>query len=104
MKAAFFNIALQFSAKQILGFQSNPANGIIQQSIEVLGGEENIKSMKLIVREGIGHEYSIEQSERPEGPLIPKYFQFKEILDPRNNRLVKDISTKGSQSPDWFTV
>lgn len=49
------------------------AIALVRSAIEKMGGEEKLRSLQSVQIERIGHSYSIEQSERPEGPWLVNY-------------------------------
>lgn len=83
------------SAKQ------NEAQNLIRAALEALGGEAKLRELKSIQFEGIGHNFWVEQSERPEGPWIVGYIQTSETRDLVNNRVRIINQTRHFQSPNW---
>src|SRR5579864_1115065 len=59
---------------------------LIHQSMDALGGEEKLRAIHAIEFKGIGFRNELEQSERPEGPWMPDFFQSDEIRDFANLR------------------
>lgn len=53
----------------------------VRAALKAMGGEDKIRAVKSIRFEGIGHIFSIEQSERPEGPWIVNYLQITKSRD-----------------------
>jgi hypothetical protein len=54
---------------------------LIHRSMDALGGEEKLRAIHAIEFKGIGFRNELEQSERPEGPWLPDFFQSDEIRD-----------------------
>ena len=65
------------------------------------GREEKLRSLKSVQIERIGHTYSIEQSECPEGPWLANYEQVTEVRDYAYQRLRRATQTRSVQSPQW---
>ncbi len=97
LAALFTQIALGGSASLI----QNDAERLIRTSIEAMGGETKLRELKSIQFDGIGHNFAIEQSERPEGPWIVTYSQTSETRDLVNGRLRIVNQNKNFQSPAW---
>jgi hypothetical protein len=51
--------------------------------------------------ESIGHDYFIDQSERPEGPVIVRYLSTKETRDVAGGRSRVDEQQRFVLTPDW---
>lgn len=77
------------------------AAALVRSAIEKMGGEEKLRSLKSVQIERIGHTYSIEQSERPEGPWLANYEQVTELRDYANQRLRRTTQTRSVQTPQW---
>jgi glyoxylase-like metal-dependent hydrolase (beta-lactamase superfamily II) len=72
------------------------AVAIVNGAIAALGGEQRFAALTAIQLDTIGHEWALEQSERPEGPWLAHYVQRSEIADVANQRL-----RRTSQTRDW---
>src|ERR1044072_3298931 len=57
------------------------AGAVVGRPIDALGGETALKSIAALQLDAIGHEYFIDQSERPEGPFVIRYLQTTEKRD-----------------------
>jgi glyoxylase-like metal-dependent hydrolase (beta-lactamase superfamily II) len=77
------------------------ARGVLTRAIEAMGGEAALKGISTLQIEAIGHDYFIEQSERPEGPFIPRYLQTSEKRDVAGGRSRIETQQRFSQVPDW---
>lgn len=77
---------------------------LIHAALEAMGGESKIRSLTSVKIEGIGHEYAVEQSERPEGPFIVTYKQIKEFRDLTKQRLLQTTEARQGQSKNWFAI
>src|SRR6267142_2288051 len=77
------------------------AVALVHSAIKKMGGEENLRSLQGVQIERIGHSYSIEQSERPEGPWLVNYEQVTELRDYANQRLRRTTQTRSVQAPQW---
>lgn len=77
------------------------AVALVRSAIEKMGGEGNLRSLQGVQIERIGHTYSVEQSERPEGPWLVNYDQVTELRDYANQRLRRTTQTRSFQAPQW---
>jgi hypothetical protein len=77
------------------------AVALVHSAIEKMGGEGRLRSLKGVQIERIGHSYSIEQSERPEGPWLVNYEQVTELRDYTNQQLRRTTQTRSVQAPQW---
>jgi hypothetical protein len=77
------------------------ATALVRSAIEKMGGEGNLRSLQGVQIEKIGHTYSVEQSERPEGPWLVNYDQVIELRDYANQRLRRATQTRSFQAPQW---
>jgi len=66
--------------------RAESARAIVTRAIEDVGGEAALKSIGSLQIEAIGHDYFIEQSERPEGPFMVRYLQTSEKRDVAGGR------------------
>lgn len=73
----------------------------IQQAIAAVGGENRLTSIKSLKFETIGHEWALEQSERPEGPWLAQYVQGTELRDPSGERLRRQTQRRNWSFPGW---
>ena len=62
------------------------AKETIEKSIEAFGGREVLNSLHGLKINALGQRLMREQSERPEGPFIPDYFEIQIDKDLDNNR------------------
>ena len=81
--------------------RTTSARDIVSRSIEAMGGEAALKSISTLQIEAIGHDFFIEQSERPEGPFIPRYTQSSEKRDVAGGRSRIETQQRYAQVPDW---
>lgn len=80
------------------------AVALARAALEAMGGESKIRALASVKFEGIGHNYAVEQSERPDGPFLVAYQQIKETRDLTQQRLQQTVEAKQGQSPNWFTI
>jgi hypothetical protein len=66
-----------------------------------MGGESALHGLSAVHLRTLGHEFYIEQSERPEGPYIVEYHSTAEDRDCAHGRARIDIQSQSFQSPDW---
>jgi hypothetical protein len=81
--------------------QAANARELVQKALAAMGGEEKIRELASITLEGIGHQFAVEQSERPDGPFIVAYKQIKEIRDLKTERVRQTIEMRQGQVPNW---
>src|SRR5690242_19881710 len=77
------------------------AREVLMRAVAAMGGEAALKSVATLEIDAIGHDYFIEQSERPEGPFIPRYLQTSEKRDVAGGRSRIETQQRFSQVPDW---
>ncbi|MEW6126960.1 MAG: hypothetical protein AB1757_07970 [Acidobacteriota bacterium] len=73
----------------------------VRAAIEAMGGETQLKNLRSLKFEAIGHRFWVEQSERPEGPWIVSYDQITESRDLTNNKILRATQSKMEQLPNW---
>jgi len=83
--------------------QPDPGNArvLVSRAIDALGGEAALKSIGSLHIESIGHDYFIDQSDRPEGPYIVRYVQTTELRDVSGARSRVDSQQRYLQVPAW---
>jgi len=74
---------------------------VVTSAIDALGGRAALEGMWSLRIESIGHDYFIDQSERPEGPFIVCYLSTKETRDVANGRSRVDEQQRFVLAPDW---
>ena len=77
------------------------ARAVVVRAIDALGGEAALKSVAALDIESAGHDYYIEQSERPEGPFIVSYVSASETRDVAGGRSRIEKRQRNVLSPDW---
>jgi glyoxylase-like metal-dependent hydrolase (beta-lactamase superfamily II) len=73
----------------------------VRHAADALGGVEALRAIRVVGVEGIGHRFLVEQSERPEGPLLLQYEQMRELRDAANVRLRQEYQQRGVLTADW---
>jgi len=73
----------------------------VAAAIQSIGGEARLASLRAIKVETIGHEWALEQSERPEGPWMAHYLQRTELRDATGGRLRRESQTRDWNFPQW---
>jgi hypothetical protein len=89
----FFSFALTASGQD--------ARQLLDRSIAAMGGEAGLRAIQVLHLETIGHEFLIEQSERPEGPFIANYISTVEDRDVEHGRSRIQIQDRSFPAPDW---
>jgi hypothetical protein len=74
---------------------------VVTRAIEAVGGEAGLKGITALQIEAIGHDYFIDQSERPEGPHIVRYLQTSEKRDVAGGRSRIETQQRFMQVPEW---
>src|SRR5215204_1934015 len=74
---------------------------IVSRAIEAMGGEAALKNLSSLQIEAVGHDFFIDQSERPEGPFIVRYVQTSEKRDLAGARSRMESQQRFTQVPDW---
>lgn len=59
----------------------DPAHSRVRAAIDAMGGEAALRGLQRLRFEARGHKNLLEQSERPEGPWIPSYEVYAELVD-----------------------
>jgi len=77
------------------------ARALVRAAIEKIGGEAQLRSLKSLRIDGVGHTYFVEQSERPEGPWIVNYEQVTEYRDYESQRLQRTTLTRNILETQW---
>jgi hypothetical protein len=67
-----------------------------------VGGEARLASVRGIRTDTIGHEWALEQSERPEGPWMAHYQQRTELRDSAGQRLRRQFQLRDWNAPRWM--
>ena len=73
----------------------------VAAAIESVGGEKRLASVRGLKIETIGHEWALEQSERPDGPWLAHYIQRSELRDASAGRLRRQTQTKDWNFSKW---
>jgi len=79
----------------------DPGQLIISKSLEALGGKEKLKNLKTLKLHTYGHTYRLEQSERPDGPLLVMYEKNSFLIDFEERRLNRKIETLFISTDNW---
>jgi hypothetical protein len=74
---------------------------LVTRAIDTVGGEAALKGITSLQIEAIGHEYYIDQSERPEGPFVVSYLQTSEKRDVAGGRSRLEAQQRSILAPDW---
>lgn len=103
--AFFFFLAIPCAARQstpapIVSTHSRAVE-LVHQSMDALGGEEKLRAIHAIEIKGVGVINELEQSERPEGPWLPNFFQSDEVRDFAKFRLKTTTQTRTLNFTGW---
>ena len=78
-----------------------PGRALIAAAIAACGGEARLTGLRSLRLDAIGHEWALEQSERPEGPWLPHYIQTIEVRDLEHARLRRQSQTRDWNFAQW---
>jgi hypothetical protein len=77
------------------------ARDLLKRAIDAIGGEPALKSITALQLESIGHEFFIDQSERPEGPFVVRYLSTIEQRDVAGLRSRIEVQERFIDAPEW---
>lgn len=77
------------------------ARTVLTRAIDALGGRAALEGISSLRIESIGHDYFIDQSERPEGPFIVRYLSTSETRDVAGGRARLDERQRFVLASDW---
>src|SRR5215831_13165315 len=77
------------------------AHAIVSRAIDALGGRAALERIVSLAIESIGHDYFIDQSERPEGPFIVMYVSTSEQRDVAGGRTRFARQQRFALAPEW---
>jgi len=81
--------------------QTGGAQAHVRAAIDAMGGEAKLRALTTVRIRGIGHQYLLEQSERPEGPWLVSYRQIDELRDHAAGRVAQHLETRDYNSDAW---
>jgi hypothetical protein len=81
--------------------RSETARAVVAGAMEAVGGEATLKAISTLQIEAIGHDYFIDQSERPEGPFVVRYLSTSEKRDVAGGRSRIETEQRYLEVPDW---
>lgn len=74
---------------------------LLDRAIEAMGGEARLTSLKTLKIDAIGHNFALEQSERPEGPWLVSYQQRVEERDVAGRRRWVQTQSRNWNFAGW---
>lgn len=77
------------------------ARTVLAQAVEAMGGKDRLTSLRTLKLSVFGHNYALEQSERPEGPWLVIYREREELRDVQNRRRIIDSRSRFWSVPEW---
>lgn len=77
------------------------AAALLDAAIDAMGGRAVLEGVRAVRIDSIGHDFALEQSERPEGPHLVSYQQAREIRDHANARLWRKDELRNWSFADW---
>jgi len=83
------------------GPRTDSARAVVTRAVDALGGEAALRNLSTLQIEAVGHDYFIDQSERPEGPWVTRYVQTSEKRDVSGGRSRLETQQRFLQVPDW---
>src|SRR3982750_471209 len=96
------NNCLAWTSEITLAPKTDPKE-LLRRSLEAMGGQRQLLSLKSLQFEGLGHIFAVEQSERPEGPWLTHYVQTGELRDLINRRIRLTNHLRSGQTAQWST-
>src|SRR5579863_2986713 len=81
------------------------AQRAVHTALDEMGGEANLRNLKSVRFQAMGHRNLLEESERPEGPYIVEYDEISEIHDLEHSRFRQTKASRFLTFPSpRFTV
>lgn len=77
------------------------APAVLAKAIAAMGGETTLTNVRAVAIEAMGHQWALEQSERPEGPWLSTYQQRSEVRDLAGRRRMASIQRRDWNFPQW---
>lgn len=77
------------------------AADVLAKAVNAMGGEATLKAVRTMALEAMGHQWALEQSERPEGPWLSTYMQRSEVRDIAGNRRTASVQRRDWNFPAW---
>jgi hypothetical protein len=84
--------------------QPNDAKAWLAEAMSAMGGDEKLRSIHAIGLKGIGFRNELEQSERPEGPWVPDFYEIIELRDFVHNRMRTERRSRTLNGSGWTTA
>lgn len=81
--------------------EPNRALGHLRDAIRAAGGEANLRAIRTVRFDAVGHRNLLEQSERPEGPYIVEYDRISEVRDFLTPALRRTVTGKIATQPEY---
>jgi hypothetical protein len=73
----------------------------IHGAMDAMGSEEKLRAIHALEIKGIGFRNELEQSERPEGPWLPDFYQSSETRDFANGRMRTERQSRTLNITGW---
>lgn len=89
--ALFCCVFLQCAAAQNV---ASSAKSYVQRAAEQMGGVEQLRAIKTLRIDYLGHRFMLEQSERPDGPFIVEYQSGTQLLNFATREVQEDSLTR----------
>jgi len=81
--------------------RTDSARAVVMRAVDALGGEAALRNISTLQIDAVGHDYFIDQSERPEGPWVTRYVQTSEKRDVAGGRSRLETQQRFLQVPEW---
>ena len=81
-------------------YDSQAAKTLIESAIKAMGGMEKLQAIKTLQFKSNGHQFLLEQSERPAGPWLAVYNQTTETRDLETGNIRQEIITRSPVAVD----
>src|SRR5262245_10718421 len=77
------------------------AAALVSRAIDAVGGTDALNNISSLQNDAVGHDYFIDQSERPEGPFVTRYIQTSEKRDVAGGRSRIQTQQRFVLAADW---
>lgn len=94
--------ALAFALVASIASAQSPAQRLLTQAMEALGGRERLLSIQKVSTQAIGHSYLLEQSDRYEGPYLVSYLDIQNDVDFPSGTIAQKGRARGALFENWI--
>ena len=102
-RVLFFSLAIFVAMPRHAASQSD-ARSYVNEAVRQIGGEAELRALKTVKFEAVGHRNMLEESERPEGPYIVEYDRITQLRDLEHERWKQTVAMKVGPQPEFQTT